>query len=51
MSEDTQDNGTPPYKRAMLALLRMADERMLRESGNPVYLRLKDDSNELELIR
>ena len=51
MSKDTQDNGTPFYKKAMLAPLQMADEHMLRESGNPVYLRLKDDSNELELIR
>jgi hypothetical protein len=47
MSKDTQDGGMHPYKEEILTLLRMADERMLRESGNPVYLRLK---TELDLI-
>ena len=51
MSKDTQDNGMPFYYKAILAILRMADDRMLHESGNPVYLRLKDDSKELDLIR
>ena len=39
MAEDTQDNSNE----AILRLLRAADERTLRESGNPVYLRLKAD--------
>ena len=51
MSEDTQDNGMHPNRKAILALLRMADEDMLHESSNPVYLRLKEDSKGLELIR
>jgi len=50
MSEDTQDNGMHPNQKAILALLQMADKDMLHESGNPVYLRLKEDSKGLELI-
>jgi hypothetical protein len=46
MPEDTQDSSDrPPYKEAMLTLLRMADERMLQESGNPVYLKLINEIN------
>lgn len=48
MSQDTQDGGVHPNREEILALLQMADERMLHESGNPVYLRLK---KELDLIR
>ena len=38
MSQDTQDGGVHPNREEILALLQMADERMLHESGNPVYL-------------
>lgn len=48
MPEDTQDSiDRPSYKEVMLALLRMADERMLEESGNPVYLKLIKEINQL----
>jgi len=48
MSEDTQDSSDrSPYKEAVLALLRMADECMLQESGNPVYLKMKREINQL----
>ena len=51
MPEDTQDSSVrPPYKEAMLALLRMADERMLKESGNPVYLKLIKEINQLRRV-
>jgi hypothetical protein len=42
MSNNTQDNDTT------LAILQMADEDMLRMSGNPVYFRLKA---ELDCLR
>jgi hypothetical protein len=48
MSQDTQDGGMHPNREEILAILRTADERMLHESGNLVYLRLK---TELNLIR
>ena len=48
MPKDTQDStDSPPYKEAVLALLRMADERMLQDSGNPVYLKLREEINQL----
>ena len=48
MPDDTQDTSdSPRYKKAMLTLLRMADERMLQESGNPVYLKLINEINRL----
>jgi hypothetical protein len=46
MPEDTQDSSDRPlYKEAMLALLRMADERMVQESGNLVYFKLINEIN------
>ena len=48
MPKDTQDHGKSFNRAAILAVLRTADESMLRESGNPVYLRLR---KELDLIR
>ena len=48
MPEDTQDSSdNPPYKEAALALLRMADDRMLQESGNPAYLKMREEINQL----
>ena len=47
MPEDTQEIDSSPYKAAILALLRMADERMLQDSANPVYLRLKEELDQL----
>lgn len=43
MLEDTQDSGSFPYKEAILGLLWMADGRMLHDSGNPVYLKLREE--------
>jgi hypothetical protein len=48
MSENTQDSDMSSYKEAILALLRVADERMLHDSSNPVYLKMK---SELEHLR
>ena len=47
MPEDTQESDSSPYKAAILTLLRMADERMLQDSANPVYLRLKEELDQL----
>jgi hypothetical protein len=42
MPKDTLDNDK------ILEILRMADEDMLRASGNPVYLALKADLDRLK---
>jgi hypothetical protein len=51
MSEDTQDIGVSSYNKAIPAILQMAHERKLHKKGSPVYLRLKEEPKELELIR
>jgi hypothetical protein len=38
MSEDTQKSG---YKDKILSILHAADEAMLRESGNEVYIKMR----------
>jgi hypothetical protein len=43
MPKDTQ-----AYKKKVLAIVQTADEHMLQESGNPVYLKMK---TELDLFR
>ena len=43
MPEDTQVTDSSIWKEAMLSLLCTADENMLHESGNPVYLALKGE--------
>ena len=43
-AEDTQENDIvdmSTYKKPLLSILHMADERMLQESNNLVYLRMK----------
>jgi hypothetical protein len=50
MLEDTQDSGSFPYKEAILGLLWMADGRMLHDSGNPVYLRLREELDRLRWV-
>ena len=48
MSENTEDNSDSIRKEAILTIVRTADESRLLESGNPVYLRLKEELNRLQ---
>jgi hypothetical protein len=48
MPEDTQDDGRSLCTEAKVTLLRTADERMLHDSGNLVYHRLKAEVNQLQ---
>ena len=48
MPKDTQDPRKSLCSEIVLMILRLADEDMLNESGNPVYLKMK---RELEMFR
>jgi hypothetical protein len=48
MPKDTQTSARSTCDEKILAVLQMADERMLSDSGNPVYLQMKA---ELELLQ
>jgi hypothetical protein len=46
MPKDTQDNRKSICNEIVLMILRLADEGMLNESGNAVYLRMKRELDE-----
>lgn len=48
MPDDTQDSGRSNLDEMILTILRMADERMLHDSGNPVYIRMKTELDRLQ---
>lgn len=48
MPDDTQDTDKSLCNEIVLMIVRLADEDMLNESQNPVYLKMK---RELEILR
>jgi hypothetical protein len=46
MPKDTKDNRKSICNEIVLMILRLADEGMLNESGNAVYLRMKRELDE-----
>jgi len=50
MAENTLDLGTSTCNDLVLALLRVANEQALQESGNQVYLKLKAEIQQLRCV-
>lgn len=48
MPKNFQDDSDSIFKEAILTVVRMADDRMLQESGNPIYLRMKAELDRLQ---
>jgi hypothetical protein len=47
MPKDTRDGRKDLCNEMVLMILRLADEDMLSKSGNPVYLRMKRELDEI----
>lgn len=50
MPKDTQDACKSLCNEILLTIVRLADEDMLRESGNPVYLRMRRELDENQWV-